>query len=102
MSSQLDLDFDFDLMARLAKEDPAEFARRREALIAGLISTFRDPEEGWRMQSEIDMERVRTAPGEKTCLAMSRRMGELLGQMSNLFSDIRTIASECRPGGESR
>lgn len=99
MASQLDPGFDFDLMARLAKEDPAEFARQREALIAGLISTFRDPEEGWKMQSEIDLERVCTAPGEQTYLAMGRRMTELLGQMSNLFSDIRSLAADGRTGG---
>lgn len=92
------MDFDFDLMTKLAKENPAEFARKRHELIENLISTFPDPEEGWRMQSEIDMERMRTSPGEKTYMAMGRQMCLLLGQISHLFSDIQSIASEIRFG----
>lgn len=92
MSSQLD--FDFDLMARLAKENPAEFARRREELIRDFIENSNNPERGHRIQFEIDMERVRTAPGEQTYLAMAKRLTLLLGQMSDLFRDIQTIARQ--------
>lgn len=88
------VDFDFDLMARLAKEDPVAFARKREELIQDLISTFRHPEDGHRMQFEIDLERARTAPGEKTYIAMAKRLSLLLMQMSNLFADIQAIASQ--------
>lgn len=90
------LDFDFDLMARLAKEDPAEFARHREELIRDMIESFPNPEEGRRLQFEIDMERIRTPPGEKTFLAMAERLGLLLGQMATLFDDIRGIAEQSR------
>ena len=92
MSSQMD--FDFDLMARLAQENPAEFARKREELIRDFIENSSNPEKGRRIQFEIDMERVRTPPGEKTYLAMAKRLGLLLGQMSDLFSDIQAIARQ--------
>lgn len=92
MSSQMD--FDFDLMARLAKENPAEFARRREELIRDFIENSGNPEKGRRIQFEIDMERVRTPPGEQTYLAMAKRLTLLLGQMSDLFGDIQAIARQ--------
>jgi hypothetical protein len=97
MSSHMD--FDFDLMARLAKENPAEFARKREELIRNFIENSSNPERGHRIQFEIDMERVRTPPGEQTYLAMARRLSLLLGQMSNLFSDIQAIARQHKMAG---
>lgn len=86
------VDFDFDLMARLAKEDPAEFARKREELIRCFIEDSSNPEKGHRIQFEIDLERVRTPPGEQTYLAMAKRMSALLGQMADLFGQIQAIA----------
>ncbi|MBS1190441.1 MAG: hypothetical protein H6R10_2233 [Rhodocyclaceae bacterium] len=88
------MDFDFDLMARLAKENPAEFARRREELIRNFIENSSNPEKGHRIQFQIDMERMRTAPGEQTYLAMARRLTFLLKRMSDLFGDIQTIARQ--------
>jgi hypothetical protein len=86
------VDFDFDLMVRLAREAPAEFARRREELILGTIATFRSPEAGHRFQLEIDAERMRSAPGEQTCLAIAKRMNASLRKMSALLADIQTLA----------
>lgn len=86
------LDFDFDLMVRLAKEAPAEFARKREELILRTIASFRCPEDGLRFQSEIDSDRIRTAPGEQTCLAIAKKMSLSLGKMSALLGDIQSIA----------
>lgn len=84
--------FDFDLMARLAREAPAEFARKREELILSTIASFRSPEAGRRFQSEIDSDRVRTPPGEQTCLAIARKMSRSLGRMSDLLADIQSLA----------
>lgn len=84
--------FDFDLMVQLAREAPAEFARKREELILGAIAAFRSPEDGYRFQSEIDAERVRTAPGEQSCVAIAKRMAASLGKMSALLSDIQVLA----------
>ena len=92
MSSHME--FDFDLMARLAKENPAEFARKREELIRDFIDNSSNPEKGRRIQFEIDMERVRTAPGQQTYLAMAKRLSLLLGQMSDLFGDIQAFARQ--------
>ena len=97
MSSRME--FDFDLMARLAKEDPAEFAKMREELIRDYIENSGNPEKGRRMQFEIDMERVRTPPGEQTYLAMAKRLSLLLGQMSDLFTDIQAIARKHKTVG---
>lgn len=88
------MEFDFDLMARLAKENPTEFARKREQLIRDFIDNSSNPEKGRRIQFEIDMERVRTAPGQQTYLAMAKRLSLLLGQLSDLFGDIQTIARQ--------
>lgn len=85
-------EFDFDLMARLAKEDPAEFARRRELLIQQAIAAFPDPELGQRLQAEIDLERVCAPQGEKSYLALGRRMSGLLGQMSALYGGLSRLA----------
>lgn len=86
--------FDFDLMARLARESPAEFARKREELILQVIDSFRSPEAGHRFQSQIDSDRMRTSPGEQTCLAMAKRMSTSLGRMSTLLADIQTLARQ--------
>lgn len=90
-------EFDFELMARLAKEAPAEFAKKREEILLEAIESFRRPEQGHRIQSEIDAERLRNAPGEKTCMAIIQRMGSSLGRMSSLFGDIQEIARGARP-----
>lgn len=92
MSSQMG--FDFDMMAKLAKENPAEFARKREELIRNFIDNSSNPERGRQIQFEIDMERVRTPPGKQTYLAMAKRLTVLLGQMSDLFGDIQVIARQ--------
>lgn len=89
-------EFDFDLMARLARESPAEFASRREEILLEAIKAFRRPEDGRRIQAEIDAERLRTAPGEKTCVAIMQRMGSSLGRMSSLFADVHELARKER------
>lgn len=86
--------FDFDLMARLARESPAEFARKREELILEAIAAFRYPEKGHRFQAEIDADRMRTPPGEKTCLAMAGRLSASLARMSDLLADIQALAKD--------
>lgn len=91
-------EFDFDLMARLAQENPAEFARKREELLRRAIESFRRPDEGRQVQFEIDMERMRTSPGEQTCVAMAGKLNLLLRQMADLFAGIQSAAGElpCR------
>lgn len=85
-------EFDFDLMARLARESPTEFARRREELLLAAIESFRVPEQGRRAQFAIDAERMATAPGAETCVAIARRLGGLLVEMSRLLKDMQAVA----------
>lgn len=85
------VEFDFDLLATLAKESPAEFARRRAELIHQAIATCRHPEEGFRMQSEIDVERMKTAPGAKACQAIADRLSVLVKRMSALVEEIDAL-----------
>lgn len=87
-------EFDFDLMARLARENPAEFARKREELILVAIQSFRSPEQGHKFQFEIDSDRMRTPPGQKTFIAIAQRLSSTLNRMSSLLEDIQTIANQ--------
>lgn len=96
------LNFDFELMARLAKESPAEFARKREELILQTIESFRCPEKGHRFQAEIDADRMRTPPGEKTYLAMADRMGSSLARMATLLGEIQSVAKVGAPTRKPR
>lgn len=96
-------EFDFDFMAKLAREAPAEFARRREEMILQAIHSFGKPELGHRIQSEIDVERMRTPPGEKTCLLLAAKMNASLERISGLLAEIRSLAGDgaerrCRTG----
>jgi hypothetical protein len=84
--------FDFDLMVRLAREAPAEFARKREELILDAIASFRSPDEGHRFQSEIDSERLRSAPGEQAYLAIATKMAASLAKLSALLAAIQSLA----------
>lgn len=80
-------EFDFDLMARLAREAPAEFAARRAELIQGAIARCHCPEEGYRLQGEIDAERLQTAPGKDTYCAMADKLSVLVKRMSALVAE---------------
>jgi len=70
------MEFDFDTWARLAKDDPAEFERRRETLLREAIDNappaFRQRLE--RLQTRLDFERHRSTPSR----ASSARMNTLL------------------------
>lgn len=95
-------EFDFDAMARLARESPAEFARRREEMILQAIHSFRKPELGQRIQSEIDLERMRTPPGEKTCLLLAAKMNASLERITRLLAEIRVLARDELAAGRGR
>lgn len=92
-------EFDFDLMVRLAKENPAEFARKREELLLGAIASFSRPDEGRRAQFEIDMERMRTPPGEQTYAAMAGKLNLLLREMADVFASLKSVIAEAEHYG---
>lgn len=74
--------FDFDLLARLAKEAPAEFALRRAALIREAVAACDNLAEGNRLQEEIDARRMEGAPGMETSLAIAAMLGSSVERMA--------------------
>ena len=68
-------EFDFEVWARLAREDPEEFERRRRAAIDALIAS--SPNNRHRLegtQFRIDMERKLAHTPLKACLRISEMM----------------------------
>jgi len=80
--------FDFDLMAKLAKESPAEFARLRAILIDQAIGSFSDAVDGGELQGEIDLERVCCGHGAEASVALTKRLYGLVQQMNRLASEL--------------
>ena len=70
------MEFDFDKWARLAKDDPAEFERQREAtlraMIAAAASEHRQRLE--RLQFRLDLERQRSRSPLGSCLRLNSLM----------------------------
>ena len=58
-----DIGFDFEEMARLANENPDQFARRREELIQRLINKSSRSAYLADLQMEIDADRYCSPPG---------------------------------------
>jgi hypothetical protein len=70
------MDFDFDKWAKLAREDPAEFERQREAVLRATIaaapSEHRQRLEG--LQFQLDMERQRSGSPLGSCVRLNSLM----------------------------
>jgi hypothetical protein len=70
------MEFDFDAWAKLAKEDPAEFERRREAMLRRTIeaapSEHRQRLEG--LQFQLNMERRRAGTPLGACVRLNSLM----------------------------
>lgn len=58
-----DIGFDFEEMARLAKDDPDGFAQRREELIQRLIAKSLQSEQLADLQMDLDADRYCSPPG---------------------------------------
>jgi len=75
---------DVDQLIKLFNESPAEFAELREQLIHRSIRFFSDPEEGYRLQSEIDKTRYSCSVGQGSYDLLVRLIQErvkMLGMM---------------------
>jgi hypothetical protein len=88
-------EFDFDEWARIAREDPAEFERRRLAAIEALIAAApgrRQRLEGtqWR----LDRERELAHTPLKACLRMSAMMWDSFLAMKSGLDEIAKSASQ--------
>jgi len=70
------MEFDFDAWAKLARENPAEFERRREAVLRASIEAapvkHRRRLQG--LQFQIDMERRRAGSALGACLKLNAMM----------------------------
>src|SRR5262245_53583880 len=70
------MEFDFDAWAKLAKGDPAEFERKREATLRATIEAapleYRQRLEG--LQFRLNLERQRAATPLGSCLRMNSLM----------------------------
>lgn len=70
------MEFDFDVWSKLARDDPAEFERRRELALRAAIDAappdFRQRLEG--LQCRLDLERQRSATPLTSCVGMSSLM----------------------------
>lgn len=87
-------EFDFDEWARIAREDPAEFERRRVAAIEALIASAPDRRarlEGtqWR----LDRERELAHTPLKACLRISAMMWDSFLEMKSGLDDIAASVS---------
>ena len=77
------MDFDIDEWQRLAREDPAEFERRRQATIEALIvqAPPEHRERLRRLQSRIDLERRRAKTPLGATVRLQSMMWERFGQL---------------------
>lgn len=70
------MEFDFEAWAKLSRDDPAEFERRREAALRELIDSaparHRRRLEG--LQFQVDMERQRSGSALGACLKLNSMM----------------------------
>jgi hypothetical protein len=71
--------FDFDAWRELARQDPAEYFRRRELALEGFIRARPDQEAGLRaLQREIDQTRALAGSPAKAAGELARMLGERL------------------------
>lgn len=77
-------DYNFDFMKDLAKSKPAEFIALRSVMLDQLINSLPNPDAAKQMQDEIDFERIKSAPGLKSCNAIFLEINEKVECMSLL------------------
>ena len=92
-------DFDIDEWQRLAKEDPQEFERRREAAIRAVIEQAPPEHQArlLRLQSRIDLERRRA----KTALGATVRLQSMMWErFAALRAALLTLTGEGQAAAE--
>lgn len=94
------MDFDFDDWAKLAKEDPGAFERRRaatlKATIDGAPETFRQRLEG--LQCQLDLERGRSATPLASCVRMNTLMWAGFFRLRKELISERAPRNRSQPG----
>lgn len=83
--------FDWDTWSRLARENPAEFERRRlEAIEEVIASAPQDTQQRLRgLQFRIDMERERSSSPLGACVRINRMMWESFSDLRNALQDLK-------------
>lgn len=91
--------FDFESMARLAKDDPTGFAGVRERLIRQLIGQSSPTSQLARLQLDLDAVRYGGPPGVQAGARMHERMLRITASMTDhvaQLSDLLERATEKR------
>ncbi len=95
-----DIGFDFEEMARLAKDDPDGFTRRREELIQRLIAKSSRSEYLADLQMDLDADRYCSPPGlqsgEKMVSMMLESTVSMTKHMARLNDLIENQAAKMR------
>lgn len=91
-------DFDFEVWARLAREDPEEFERRRRAAIdAVIVSSPQNRRRLEGVQFRIDMERKLAHTPLKACLRVSEMMWDSFLELRSELAELSSRASSPPP-----
>ena len=97
------MDFDVDEWQRLAREDPAEFERRRQAAIDSLIdqAPLEMRERLWALQSRIDLERRRAKTPLEATIRLQTMMWERFDHLRETLLEL-TGQAPVSPRGRRR
>lgn len=90
------MEFDFEAWAKLARDDPEEFERRREAVVRATIESA-PPEHRQRLeglQFQINMERQRSGSALGACIKLNTLMW---GAFSRLRKELNGLANGTAP-----
>lgn len=86
-----DIGFNFDEMARLAKEDPNEFTRRRDEAIRQLIQNAARIEHMERLQLDLDATRYGVTRGVQLSEQMMDKVLENTSTMNSLLARLHEL-----------
>lgn len=86
--------FDFDEMARLAKEDPPGFAREREALIKDAIAGSISPALMADMQMDMEATRHHASPGLPSCMNLLNLVAGNALLLNSCVSSLKSLIAK--------
>lgn len=89
---------EFKLLRRLAADDPAEFARRRLALLRAAIQAPSDSAAAECFQAELDVLRLTATSRTTIAMALVRDLSKLIGTM-HLLLDKLGLVRRCERAG---
>ena len=93
------MQFDLDEWQRLAREDPSEFERRRQAAIESFISQapaeHRDRLRGLQFRIDLERRRAKTALG--AALRLQSMMWERFGQLGDALAALAMDTPSTQP-----